>query len=81
MAFLFVRGPRTRGIEPLKQFRNWYRPKPDFLWSFVGPPNCMRLSVKKAAHRFSQLVPRCRKSGERQAFSWFSPKENHTSRP
>ena len=29
--------------------RNWCRPNPDFLWSFVGPPNCMRLSAKKAA--------------------------------
>ena len=47
------------------QFRNWCRPNPDFLWSFVWPPNCMRLSAKKAAHRFSQLVPRCRKSGKR----------------
>jgi hypothetical protein len=49
----------------LWQFRNWCRPNPDFLWTFVGPPNCMRLSAKKAAHRFSQLVPRCRKSGKR----------------
>jgi hypothetical protein len=24
----------------------------------------MRLSAKKAAHHFSQLVPRCRKSGK-----------------
>ena len=31
------------------QFRNWCRPNPDFLWILVGPPNCMRLSAKKAA--------------------------------
>ena len=30
----------------------------------------MRLSAKKAAHHFSQLVPRCRKSGKRRPFSW-----------
>jgi ribosomal protein S14 len=40
---------------------------PDFLWSFVGPPNCMRLSAKKAAHHFSQRVLRCRKSGEAES--------------
>jgi hypothetical protein len=56
--------------KPLERFRNGCRPNPDFLWSFVGPPNCMRLSAKKAAHHFSQLVPRCRKSGQRTAFSW-----------
>jgi hypothetical protein len=39
----------------------------------------MRLSAKKAAHRFLQLVPRCRKSGKWQASSWFSSQENHTS--
>src|SRR5271168_2372276 len=63
-----------------RQFRDWCRPNPDFLLIFLGRPNCMRLSAKEAAHRFSQLVTRCRKSGERQAFSWFSPKENHSSR-
>jgi hypothetical protein len=31
-------------------FRNWCRPNPDFLWILVVPSNCMRLSVKKAAH-------------------------------
>jgi hypothetical protein len=30
----------------------------------VGRPNCMRLSVKKAAHSCPRLVPRCRKSGK-----------------
>ena len=34
----------------LSRFRNWCRPNPDFLWSLVVPSNCMRLSVKKAAH-------------------------------
>jgi hypothetical protein len=53
------------GKAALGQFRNWCRPHPDFLWSFVGQPNCMRLSAKKAAHRFSLLVPRYRKSGKR----------------
>jgi hypothetical protein len=43
----------------LEQFRNWCRPDPDFLWSFMGPPNCMRLSAKKAAHHFSQLAHVC----------------------
>ncbi len=55
---------------PLRQFRNWCRPNPDFLWIFMGPPNCMRLSAKKAAHRFSQPMLRCRKSGKRSTFSW-----------
>src|SRR5271170_7151719 len=40
----------------------------------------MRLSVKKVAHNCSRPVLRRRKSGGQQAFSWFSPKENHTSR-
>src|SRR5271154_4605787 len=65
---------------PLEQFRNWCRPKPDFLWRLVEPRNYMRLSVKKVAHNCSQPVLRRRKSGERQAFSWFSPKENHSTR-
>src|ERR1700733_13890879 len=43
-------------------------------------PNCMRLSAKKVAHLCSRPVLRCRKSGKRSSFSWFSPKENHTSR-
>src|ERR1700691_3783860 len=73
---------RTRGkrCQTPEQCRNGSRPNPNFLWIFAGPPNCMRLSAKKAAHRFSPLVPRCRKFGKRQAFSWFSSKENHTSR-
>jgi hypothetical protein len=62
------------------QLRNWCRPNPDFLWRFVGPSNCMRLSAKKVAHRCSRPVPRCRKSGKREAFLWFSLKQNHTSR-
>jgi hypothetical protein len=48
----------------VQRFRNWFRPNPDFLWSLVVPSNCMRLSVKKAAHNCSRLVPRCRKSGK-----------------
>src|SRR5271167_2236087 len=35
-----------------KRFHDWCRPNPDFLWSLVVPSNCMRLSVKKAAHHY-----------------------------
>jgi hypothetical protein len=67
-------------VQPPKLFRNWCRPNPDFLQRLVEPRNYMRLSVKKVAHNCSRPVLRRRKSGDRQAFSWFSPKENHTSR-
>ena len=46
----------------------------------MEPLNYMRLSVKKVAHNCSRPVLRRTKSGERQVFSWFSPKENHSSR-
>jgi Formate/nitrite transporter len=73
------KGRRRSRLLPLEQFRNWCRPNPDFLWSFVGPPNCMRLSAKKAAHRCSQLVPRCRESGEAIGlFAVFSQGKPHS---
>jgi hypothetical protein len=58
-----------------KQFRNWCRPDPDFLWMLVELPNCMRLSAKKVAHHCSRPVLRCRKSGKRQAFRGFLPRK------
>jgi hypothetical protein len=60
----------------LRQFRNWCRPNPDFLWGFVVPPDCMRLSAKKAAHRFSQLVPRSKEIRESdRLFRGFLPRK------
>jgi hypothetical protein len=44
------------------------------------PSNCMRLSVKKAAHHCPRLVPRAGNPGKRKSLSWFSLKENHPSR-
>jgi hypothetical protein len=54
----------------LERFHSRCRPNPDFQWSFVGSPNCMRLSMKKAAHHCPRIVLRCRKSGL-ETFSWF----------
>ncbi len=69
----------TRRFLP-QRFRDWCRPNPDFLWNFSRPQNCMRLSSKKAAPECSRLVQRCRKSGERQIRTWFSTRENRSSR-
>ncbi len=79
-ALLLQHNSEMFSIGELEQFRNWCKPNPDFLWRLVEPRNYMRLSVNKVAHNCSRPGLRRRKSGERQAFSWFSPKENHTSR-
>ena len=37
-------------LRTLECFRKWCRPNPDFLWSFVGPPNCMRSRLAGTSH-------------------------------
>jgi hypothetical protein len=52
---------------------------PDFLHRSTGREQLCATFFAESRMQFGGSTNTYRKSGKRQAFSWFSPKENHTS--